>query len=260
MEPFSIWPRFGFSDNPYSEKTLEADEVGHQLIVGRDSEIRNIQRRIGSNGSHVAIEGPVGAGKTSLINVASFRMKRHCIDRKEGMLFLPAVDRFQAERDSTLFERKVFMVIAQTIISNIDSFEEVGLQRPDLSEIDRWLNSPQYNSHQGGLGVATATLNYGSGSEPNTSSGFGDDGFPRAVRRLLEACFPGRSGGIICVLDNLEILESVGAARRALEELRDRIFNIPQLYWVLCGSRGIVSRARSERMAGIFQAPMVVER
>ena len=82
-------------------------------------------------------------------------------------------------------------------------------------------------------------------------------GLPRH-KEALAACFPPGAGGIICVLDNLEIVETTGAARTTLDELRDRLFNIPQLRWILCGSRGIVSRARTERLSGIFQAPMIV--
>lgn len=56
------------------------------------------------------------------------------------------------------------------------------------------------------------------------------------------------------MLDNLEIVQTAGEARARLDELRDRLFNIPQLRWVLCESRGIVSRARTERLSGVFQA------
>ncbi len=62
----------------------------------------------------------------------------------------------------------------------------------------------------------------------------------------------------MCVLDNLELVETVGEARTTLDELRDRVFNLSGVRWVLCGSRGIVSRARTERLSGIFQAPSVV--
>ncbi len=63
---------------------------------------------------------------------------------------------------------------------------------------------------------------------------------------------------MICVIDNLELLETVKGARDALEQLRDRLFNLPGTRWVLCGSRGIVSRVRTERLSGIFDAPIRV--
>lgn len=60
------------------------------------------------------------------------------------------------------------------------------------------------------------------------------------------------------MLDNLELLQTPGAARQALEAIRDRLINVPGLRWVVCGSRGIVSRARSERLSGVFDPPLQV--
>ncbi|HTY72394.1 MAG TPA: hypothetical protein VMI11_08215, partial [Actinomycetes bacterium] len=67
MTLFGIWSDFGFRENPYSQDTLAADEAGDALLVGRDSEVGEIQRRVGSGGAHPTLEGPVGIGKTSLI-------------------------------------------------------------------------------------------------------------------------------------------------------------------------------------------------
>lgn len=260
MAIFGVWSRFGFRENPYSEATLPADESGHRLLVGRDAEILDIQTRIGSGGTHPSIEGPIGAGKTSLLNVASYRMARHCLDLQERELYLPAKERFQPQENAESFETRVFQVVAQTLLEWRESFEAVGLARPNLHLLDQWLNEPEYGGWEAGAGLAGITGNYGRSSEPNTSEGFQRSGFPEAVRAALAQAFPSGTGGIICILDNLEILETTGAARRTLDELRDRVFNIPQLRWVLCGSRGIVSRARSERMSGIFQAPIIVPR
>lgn len=255
---FGVWSRFGFRANPYSEATLPADESGHRLLAGRDREIENIQLRIGSGGTHPSVEGPIGAGKTSLLNVASYRMARHCLDVGQRELYLPAKDRFQPQGDADAFEARVFQVVAQTLLQWRESFEAVGLDSPNLHLLDQWLNEPEYGGWQFGGGAGTINAAYGRSNEPNTSEGFERSGFPKAVRSALADAFPEGSGGIICILDNLEILETTGDARRALDELRDRVFNIPQLRWVLCGSRGIVSRARSERLSGIFQAPLIV--
>lgn len=217
-----------------------------------------IQRRIGSGGAHASVEGPIGVGKTSLVNVAAYRMARHCMDARARELYLPAVERFQPSRDLAEFEASVYRVVAQTLIRYADSFSHVGLDEPDVAGLNRWLNSPQYGSWSAGGSVLGNGLEVGKGSEPNTSEGFNRSGFPEAVRQALAKCFPRGTGGVICILDNLEIVETAGEARARLDELRDRIFNIPELRWVLCGSRGIVSRARTERLSGIFQVPLIV--
>lgn len=149
----------------------------------------------------------------------------------------------------------MYREIAQTLIGSVEAFRTARLELPDIEGLDKWLNSPQYR--QGGGGAAGFSGNYG--STVNDATGFAESGFASAVREELARCFPtAGTGGVICVLDNLELLQTSAVARRALESLRDRVFNIPGLRWVLCGSRGIVSRARSERLSGIFAAPLVL--
>lgn len=258
MALFAIWPEFGFRENPYSQDTLAADESGDELLAGRDSELEDIQRRIGSAGAHPSVEGPIGVGKTSLLNVAAYRMAKVCIEARSRELFLPAVERFQPSKDLREFEASVFRVVAQTLIKNQGSFKHVGLEEPDAAALNKWLNSPEYGSRSGGVTVMGSGAEFGKGGEANTSEGFNRSGFPETVRQILRKCFPPGTGGIICILDNLEIVETAGEARSRLDELRDRVFNIPELRWVLCGSRGIVSRARTERLSGIFQTPLIV--
>lgn len=253
MNLFSIWPKLGFRENPYTHTNLTSDDTGDRLLVGRDQEVSELQLRIGSTGTHPSLEGPAGVGKSSLLAVAGYRMLRRCVDAAEGTLFVPATRFFQASNSLEEFEAQVYWDVAQTLIDNVEAFRKAGLAVPDISSLDKWLNSPQYREMSGTL----AMLGGGYGSEPNATEGFVESGFPAAVRRELERCFPSAAaGGVICVLDNLELLQSSGEARRVLEALRDRIFNMHGLRWILCGSRGIVSRARSERLSGIFDPPM----
>lgn len=261
MSFYDVWSWFGFNDNPYSEITLQPDETGHQLIVGRDAELTKISRRIGSSGNQLAVEGPVGAGKTSLVNVAAFRMARHSLDLKAKRLFVPAVQPLQVSLDINEFERNFYHVIAQTLIHWQDSFEAADLKRPNLALLNKWLNAPEYTGTEGGIGVAGFSGQYGTSSEPNTSSGFEEFGFQTLVLKSVKEAFPAGTGGIVCILDNLEILETTGAAVDVIGILRDKLFGISQVRWVVCGSRGIVSRVvRADRVSGFFQAPIVLDR
>ena len=63
MNMFSIWPQFGYQENPYSNQTLPSSDAGDQLLVGRDREVADLQRKIGSGGTHPSVEGPTGVGK-----------------------------------------------------------------------------------------------------------------------------------------------------------------------------------------------------
>ena len=254
-----MWPLFGFRANPYSQEVLAPDESGDALLAGRDQEIANLQRRIGSGGAHASVEGPIGAGKTSMINVAVYRMAKMCMQAKAKELYLPATAALQPRQDVDAFVGDLFRVLAQTLIRYQDSFKAVGLQEPKVDEIDRWLNSPQYESWSGGAQALGFGGEVGRGSEPNTGDGYTRTGFETSVRNELARVFEGGTGGIVCILDNLEILKTSGDAKLVLDELRDRVFNIQGVRWVLCGSRGIVSRARTERLSGIIQAPVVMK-
>src|SRR5437763_3984380 len=117
---FSIWPAFGFRENPYDNAGLPGNDQGHRLLVGRDAEVDRVQRAIASGGLHPSIEGPAGIGKTSMLAVAGYRMKLTSIEAKGGSLFLPANEFFQAGESPAEFEEKVYRVVAQTLIDNVE--------------------------------------------------------------------------------------------------------------------------------------------
>lgn len=255
---FDIWPDFGFRANPYSQETLNADDAGDKLLIGRDEESRKIQRLIGTSGAFPTVEGPIGVGKSSLLEVSAYRMRQKCLAAARGELYLPGVMRLQPKNDADDFEFEAYRVIAQTLIRYADDFDRAGLFKPDTDELNRWLNASMFKQREGGFQTPLGGVNFGGGASPNTSDGYARSGFPQAIRDLLESAFKGQRGGVVLVLDNLELIGTVGQARVSLEQLRDTVFALPNVRWILSGSRGIVSRARSERLSAIFQAPTVL--
>lgn len=259
MSLFGIWPFFGFVRNPYNQDALTPDEIGDFLLVGRDDVVSDLQMRLGSGGVQPSVEGPIGVGKSSLIAVTSYRMARHCLQERAGELYLPADAFFQASDRIDELEAEVYRVVAQTLISNRDSFVVAGLPEPNIDDLEQWLNQANYSFTSGGATFAGTGATVAHGSEPNTAEGFRQSGFAALVRGELDRCFPTEeSGAIICVLDNLELLNQTSLARDVLDQLRDRVFTNPHLRWVLCGSRGLVSRARSQRLSGVFQRPLII--
>src|SRR5690606_25639375 len=118
----------------------------------------------------------------------------------------------------------------------------------------RWLNAPQLNSFQaGGFGFQG-----GYTSETNTGQGFERSGFRKAITTWLEYIFPDAdAGGVICTMDNLELLQSSETARGILEKLRDELFNTHGIRWVLCGSLGIIyGVVSSPRLEGYMHTPI----
>jgi hypothetical protein len=116
------------------------------------------------------------------------------------------------------FVRRLYFSVAQAFIDNHDLIKRAGFPVPDTSDVRRWLSSPIFTSSGGGVTVLGSGASASHDSSPNTSAGFTEVGFQTAVEGWLRDCFPSRqNGGFICVLDNLELLQTHQAAR----DLRD---------------------------------------
>ncbi|SMD14584.1 MarR family transcriptional regulator [Rhizobium sp. RU36D] len=252
--PYSDW---GFSSSPFQTSSLPASELGEKLLVGREGVLASLTRRIKAPNKMATVEGLNGVGKTSVVNVAAYQLYRKHAETGEGPLFIPCRKIFQldANKSAQDFIDMVLMEVAQTLIERQEDVMRHG-QWLRTNEIDRWLNAPQLVSMSGGIWVINAGLQ----KETNTALGFEKSGFRKAVSTWLEAVFPEEdAGGIICVIDNLELLQSSDAARQVLEQLRDELFNIQGLRWVLCGALGIIyGVVSSPRLEGYLQPPIQI--
>jgi len=263
----NIYNQWTFKDNPFNTISLTADEIGNDLIAGRDEEIKKFLRRLYNLPQIVTIEGDFGIGKTSLINVGVFRATlKYINDRKnllikENPLYVPCNKTFQLRPDiqfSSFFE-EVLIEIAQTIIKYKENFKDLGIKLPkNIEEVDSWLNSPYNSSYQGSVGITFAQFGLGKTEETNTSQGFERSGLQEIVTSWLKQMFPSNSsGGIVCVIDNLELLEKSATARKIVENMRDTLLMIHGIRWVFCGSLGIVtSILSSPRLEGILHDPI----
>lgn len=249
---YSDW---GFRSAPFQTSPLPASEQGERLLVGRDAALRSLMGKIETSGKMPTIEGLNGVGKTSVVNVASYKLFNRHLTTGEGALFIPCRKVFQLDpsRDVQDFVVSVLMEVAQTLIHSAESIKIHG-QWLKTNELDRWLNKPQLVTYSGGVWIVQA----GSQQETNTSAGFEKSGFKKAVIQWLEQIFPdSEAGGVVCTIDNLELLQSSDAARAKLEQLRDELFNIPGLRWILCGSLGIIFGVVSPpRLDGYLHKPI----
>lgn len=252
----SLWTEFGFRENPYAVTPVPPTEEGEHLLVGRDHELEELAVALTSLDTHPTLEGENGVGKTSLVSIACYRALMDFKTGRSSQLHISVGKTFQLRPGDTSesFEREVLFAVARALIDNYDQLKSANLSVPDVRHIDSWLNAPMLAQRQasfGGFGV-------GGGSQPNTSVGFEEAGFRTAVTRWLSECFPSpAAGAFICVLDNLELLETSQQARTLIEGIRDSVLSLPGLRWVLCGARGIVrSAASSPRLQGYLADPM----
>lgn len=266
---FDVYGQWNFKNNPFTIKALSSDEIGNDLFAGREEEIKKFLRRLYNAPQIVTVEGDAGIGKTSLVNVGVFRATlKHYNDRKSPLvkdnpLFVSCNKSFQLSQDIHYmnFIEEVMAGIAQTIILHKDHFHKLGIKLPkNLDEVDKWMNSPSNSSYHGTIGIPFAQIGYGKTYETNTASGFEKSGLQEIVTNWLKQMFPeNNAGGIVCIIDNLELLEKSVTARKVIENLRDTLLNIQGIRWVFCGSLGIVtSILSSPRLEGVLHEPIEV--
>ncbi len=255
----NIYKDWGFNESPFNTGALQPDEIGSTLLVGRDKEIDQILRRLFNPPASVTVEGLNGVGKTSLVNVALYQAYLNFFNEKTRTLFIPCGRTFQLTAETGLdeFVSNVYLEIAQTLIKRSEELENLGYSLPSNSEsIDKWLNSPHISTWQATLGPIGAGRNM----ETNTSDGFKDSGLRAKVDGWLKEIFPTQEhGAVVCIIDNLELLETSEQARRQLERLRDEILTLSGIRWVLCGSLGIIkSVASTQRLEGYLHKPIEI--
>jgi hypothetical protein len=257
----TFYEEWGFSRNPFDTTALPASKLGRTLLVGRDSDLTKLVGRLRNAPRIPTLEGPNGVGKTSLSNVAAYLALQMYCEKGVGPLLIPCRRTFQLSPQSSLieFEHDVLYEVAQTLIERRQEIESIRKQLPpDLKSVDRWLNSASITSWQGTVGTLWANLGGGKTSQINDGTGFEKSGFRKTVVKALADIFT-FGEGVVCVIDNLELLESSENARKILEQLRDSTFHTPGLRWVLSGSGGIITgMASSPRLEGYLAKPIEV--
>lgn len=260
----------GLVENPFLVQALSPDERGKRLLVGRDAEVGLVAQRLHKHGKITCLDGHVGVGKTSLVNVASYVCFQAYLRGETPQLLIPATTSFQLKKDGNVdqFCSEVFQGVAQTLLAHRKQVEHFdGGTRPHL---DAWLNSPIVDhvnaAAQGGLslgapGIAGVSVQGGTSTskQVNQSAGFAQSGFENLVRQWLDEIFARQgNGGVVCVIDNIELLETGTMARRMLEALRDKLFNVNGLRWVFCGANGVIhSLAASPRLTAFLNMPII---
>lgn len=254
----SLWNELGFKGNPYDSRALPASKEGAELLVGRANELHALRRQLSSSTLHPTLEGDNGVGKTSLVLVAGFLAMEDRRSGKSNQLFLPMTDLLQIGNDPDEFDRRALLAIAQTLIGYRGFLSQCGIEPAALDDLKRWVNNPLQISGGGGFQILGSGANAEVSVETNTSMGFSDSGFPNLVRTVLREVFPtDESGGIIAVIDNMELLSRSNEAKRVLERIRDTSLSLPGVRWVLCGAKGIVrASVGSPRLTGRVARPI----
>lgn len=252
----SIYSDWGFEGQPFDHNPLGRNYLGERLLIGREIEKRTIISRLKYTNKIVTIEGEVGVGKTSLVNVASFENFNE-IDDAQECIQIPCIEIFQLKPGENIQElrKKVLLKLAETIVRNSE-YINTKMEKT----IEKFFSPELVTSVSGGLSVLGCGIDGGTSHELNDTQVFNEEGFYSLVIKILKDSFKGfENSGIVCMIDNLELIRDNDEVRDLLEEMRDVVFNIPGTKWVLCGANHIFrSLVRSQRLQGYMHDPIVV--
>jgi len=258
----SFYNAWGFTDNPFSSVPLIADEHGNKLLIGRERELKDLIDRIENAPKIPTVEGGLGAGKTSLVNVATYRLTRDFLSGKAPDLYVACSELFQigSVNEIPRLEDNFYFAVAQTLISLNEEKYKFQFASSAKEKINSWLNSPTFKGVQFGMSFWGNGGSVGGNESPNTSRGFDASGFRKAVRDWLMEIFA-LGGGIVCIIDNIELLQESSEARRAIETIRDTLLATTGTRWVLCGANGIMQGVlTSPRLSRRLHSPIVIDR
>ncbi|NSB12152.1 ATP-binding protein [Clostridium beijerinckii] len=259
----SFYNDWGFWDEPFSYKPLEGDEIGENLLVGREGEKKKLKLRLRQTDKICTVEGEIGIGKTSLANVVLFECYNEWAeDTTTNPILIPCKLKFQLKEalDIDEFRKMVIVELAQVIIKYKKILNESGLYNG--KEFEKFFNSESLNAVSIGASIMGFGGNASQEKSLNNSKVFQDEIFYKLVEQaLFEMSEKAYMGGIVCLIDNVELVNTHVKARELIELMRDKIFNIPFTKWVLCGEKDIfMSIIESPRMSAYIHKPILVNK
>lgn len=254
-----VWAAFGFSRNPYDTKPVPPSDDGDFLLVGRDAEVADLTARLTASSTIPVLVGANGVGKTSIVSVAAYRLSRARSDDATRYLALDAPLQLNSTQNLDAFVRDAYYRVAKVLLDEPELLARRGVKKAQVKALHRWLRDPDARQRSFGLTTPFGGGSLLTGATPSDSEGFKGAGMQIMVDEWLDRCFgePG-SGGIVCLIDNLEVLKTSAQAREAVEALRDGLFAQRGLCWVLCGTPPVIGGGAlfSARMEGRIAPPI----
>jgi hypothetical protein len=95
---------YGLRENPFTVQALRANDQGRRLMVGRDTEVRLVCQRLHKQGKVTCLDGHIGVGKTSLVNVAAYLCFQAFKEGSSPQLLIPGLDSFQLKKDEDVHD------------------------------------------------------------------------------------------------------------------------------------------------------------
>jgi len=235
-----MWEIFGFKENPYSCRALQASENDVDLLIGRKKEAVNFYTNLETaKEGIVIISGKPGLGKTSFLNVQQYLLESEtaiCGPRLIACRHLTTINPEEHPREIALRALHNLYKSVMTYCMRVD--EE---PTDDMKNLGNWITDSyppgfQLSLNDGGFGrqFVLPYLRYATYEVIS-------DIMQWLVR---EAIIYFDRPGIMMTFDNIENLEEAHL-NKLLITFRDTLFSIPNVWWVLIGQSGLSSFIQS---------------
>lgn len=233
--PRDIWDEYGYQRNPFEPHALSATGEDAHLFVGRDAEAEELSTWYVSNRSGgIVVEGPIGVGKTTLVNMAQHRAHLH----NDGLL--PCLKTVETQGGMTP-QAFLLEVLAHVLysLSRMDAAVEGDHEFQDLSRaVERGvLTSRGWQVQANVMGTG------GGGGRQTTKAPTEPDGLTMmAVHRYLERMLSlARERGferILVSVNNLDIVD-MDRFKGLLQAIRDSSLALDGYLWTFIGPVGL---------------------
>jgi hypothetical protein len=250
----SFYDSWGFNENPFDTRSLEPNEEGEALLVGRDSDLAKLIKNLNNTTKWICIDGGRGQGKTSLANVAIFKQMKEFLTKGTGRFLIPCTSIIEIGSGVPTGDVREYVLnrIARTILAKDKSGNSNILKYCTLqnkSDVDKLFNKPFFSG--GGLGVGGLAIQ--KEISPNETGLFNDTLYDLIENWLVE--LDESNGAVVCIIDNLDEIGSSSTIADKLDPLRDSLLSKKGIIWILCGANGAVSGMASTKINAHLKKP-----
>lgn len=251
----TVWNVYNLRGSPFFQEYLQHrhSDLSLDLFVGREHELEQCRAHIlGRNSSRLAVAGPVGVGKTTLVQ----RLKASA--RDDAYLTTDDLVPFMVgDTTEALFGRVLAGVYRILLANRPDCANSAAMQAAE-----QMVRATRLQTGGGTLGALGLSAGVTRGVTLSTPKDILIDG-PRVLADLMAIVRTSDSRGLLLHMNNLEALGEADLAGAAdmLLSLRDPMLMMDGLHVIVVGTTDAVARVINThaQVRNVFRTPLVLE-
>lgn len=237
----SIWESLGFRANPFDSKPLKVNKEDKGLFVGREGEGRQFLATVSSSsGGIIVVEGEVGVGKTSFVNIQQYIEKKN-----KSFPIFPSIESLPLQSETILVN--FFLSTLSTIAySLIEEYGEERIQRDKiLKKVYQATTKVIHSTPALQIGGAGFTIGGSKSLIQTEPIGISIQPILYLLDELVERIRTKYGYASVFVpINNLDTLDE-SFILSFLNLTRDILLTRKNIWWVLIGGKGLFSYLES---------------